>query len=121
MITCTLYTCSEGAVTIEHSVPWKFSICGVTQELSGRSPGITVKDSGPCLGFVPGAQWEHCLGVIYQTNFHQLGPLGPLGRVGLVVAMFVCLFVPSTWFFFQGLSLALRSHDQLQATHCSTH
>ena len=27
-------------VTMEHSVPWKSPICGVTQELSGRVPGI---------------------------------------------------------------------------------
>ena len=35
-----VYTCSEVAVTREHSVPWKPSICGVTQELSCRVPGI---------------------------------------------------------------------------------
>ena len=37
--------------------------------------------------------------------FHQLGPLG---RVGLVVALCVCLFVPFLCYFLLGLSLALR-------------
>ena len=38
--TAKVYTCSEVAVTIEHSLPWKPSICGVPQELSGRVPRI---------------------------------------------------------------------------------
>ena len=51
--------------------------------------------------------------------FHQLGPLG---RVGLVVAMSVCLSVclfdvPFPCNFFQGLSLAFRTHDQIPASH----
>ena len=54
-------------------------------------------------------------------DFHQLGPLG---RVGLVVDMSVCvcvcLFVPFPCDFFRRLSLVLRSHDQIPASHWST-
>ena len=54
-------------------------------------------------------------------DFHQLGPLG---RVGLVVTesvcLFVCLFVPFPCDFFLGLSLVLRPHDQIPASHWST-
>ena len=43
--------------------------------------------------------------------FHQLGPLG---WVGLVVAISVYVYyVPFSCNFFRGLSLALRSHDQI--------
>ena len=45
-------------------------------------------------------------------NFHRIGPLGGFG---LVVAMFMCMYVFN---FFQGLSLVLRSHDQIPASHC---
>ena len=42
----------------------------------------------------------------------------PLGRVGHRVAMSVCLCVCAIGCsFFQGLSLALRSHDQFQTSH----
>ena len=48
----------------------------------------------------------------------------PLGRVGHRVAMSVCLCVCVSvcaieCSFFRGLSLALKSHDQIQASHCS--
>ena len=49
--------------------------------------------------------------------FHQIGPLG---RFDLVVAMSIYLSVPFPCEFFQGLSLALRSHDQIPASHWST-
>ena len=60
--------------------------------------------------------------VINISYFHQLGPLG---RFGLVVAMLVCLSVylsdvPFSWNFFWGLSLVLRSQDQIPASHWST-
>ena len=63
-----------------------------------------------------GLQWHIC------SSFHQLGPLG---RVGLVVAMCVSLFlcfwvVPFSCNFFRGLSLVLRWHDQIPASHWST-
>ena len=45
---------------------------------------------------------------------------GPLGRVGLGVAMSVvvcvCVSAPSSAVFFLGLSLVLRSHDQIPAS-----
>ena len=45
----------------------------------------------------------------------------PLGRVGHRVAMSVCLCVCAIkCIFFRGLSLALRSHDQIPASHWST-
>ena len=52
-------------------------------------------------------------------DFHQLGPLG---RVGIVVDMSVCLCMecPLPMRFFLGLSLALRSHDQFEASDWST-
>ena len=57
----------------------------------------------------------------------MFSPNQPLGRFGLVVAMSVCVFltlfvydfVPFPCNFFQGLSLALRSHDQILASHWS--
>ena len=51
-----------------------------------------------------------------QGGFHQLGPLG---RVGLVVAMSVCLSVcirHRVQFFFK----AIRSHEQIPTSHWST-
>ena len=43
----------------------------------------------------------------------------PLGRVGLVVAMSICMLSPPHTIFFEA-SLAFRSHDQFQAFHWST-
>ena len=50
-------------------------------------------------------------------NFHRLGPLG---RNGLVVSMFVRTYVFNFFNFFWALLLALRSNDQIPASHCST-
>ena len=46
----------------------------------------------------------------------------PNDVVGLarVLAGVVCLFAPLSAVFFRGLSLALRSHDQIPASHWST-
>ena len=66
--------------------------------------------------------------IVYcMRHFHQLGPLG---RVGLVVTesvclcvclcLCLCLFFPFPCNFFRGLSLVLRSHDQIPASHWST-
>ena len=56
--------------------------------------------------------------------FHQLGPSGPSWsqscHVGLSVCLSVCLFGPSGAVFL-GLSSALRSLDQVPASHWSTH
>ena len=56
-----------------------------------------------------------------KLNFHQLSPLG---RVGLVVTKSVCFCVVPTLSpshaIFLGLSLALWSHDQFEASHWST-
>ena len=53
-----------------------------------------------------------------KEDFHRIGPLG---RFDLVVAksvhLCVCVFVPFPCHFFRGLSLALRSHDQIPASH----
>ena len=59
-------------------------------------------------------------------RFHQLGPLGRVGlRVAMSVCLSVCLFVclcvcAIECSFFRGLSLALRSHDQIPASDWST-
>ena len=58
-------------------------------------------------------------------NFFGFHRIGPLGRFDLVVAMsvvciFLYLFVPFPCDIFRGLSLALRSHDQIPASHWST-
>ena len=53
-----------------------------------------------------------------MESFHRIGPLG---QFDLVVAMSVYVFVcPFSCDFFLGLSLALRSHDQIPASHWST-
>ena len=45
----------------------------------------------------------------------------PLGRFSHKVSMYGCLSVCAIrWSFFLGLSLALRSHDQFQASHWSS-
>ena len=59
-----------------------------------------------------------CILVIFY--FHRIGPLGRFDhRVAMSVCVFVCLFVPFPCDFFRGLSLALRSHDQIPASHWS--
>ena len=66
-------------------------------------------------------QFPQSLNFYSLTTFHQLGPLG---RVGLVVAesvcLSICLSVPFQCNFFLGLSLVLRSHDQIPASQWST-
>ena len=62
--------------------------------------------------------------MIIRTYFHWFGPTA-LGRFSHRVAMSVCLFVclcvcAIGCSFFQGLSLALRSQDQFQASHWSS-
>ena len=48
-------------------------------------------------------------------SFHQLGPLGQVDhRVAMSVCLSVCLMSPFHVFFL-GLSLVLRSHDQIPA------
>ena len=79
------------------------------------------------LGGKYGKKWSQIGTFLFENcqksprNFHQLGPLG---RVGLVVdtsvCLCVCLFVPFPCNFFRGLSLVLRSHDQIPASHWST-
>ena len=53
-------------------------------------------------------------------TFHQLGPSGPSWSSSCNVHISIYLYVPFQCKFFLGLSLALRSHDQFQASHWST-
>ena len=64
------------------------------------------------------SRWGSAINGATPSSFHQLGPLG---RVGLVVAMSLCcrLLVPFPCDFCRGLSLALWSHDQFEASHWS--
>ena len=55
-------------------------------------------------------------------DFHRIGPLGRFDhRVAMSVCKSVCVSVcPFSCVFFWGLSLALRSHDQIPTSHWST-
>ena len=57
-------------------------------------------------------------------HLHQFYQIGPLGRFGLDVVMSIRLCVseylfPFSCYFLRGLSLALKSHDQFEASHCT--
>ena len=53
------------------------------------------------------------------TYFHRIGPSGPIRSSSRDVrCLSVCCPLPMR--FFRGLSLALRSHDQIPASHWST-
>ena len=51
-----------------------------------------------------------------QILFSSNRPTGPIRSSSRIV----CVFVPFPCDFFRGLSLALRSHDQIPASHWST-
>ena len=65
------------------------------------------------------SRWSKVLNEIIW-NFHWIGPLGRFGQVvAMSVYLFIYVYVPVPCNFL-GLSLALKSHDQFQASHWSS-
>ena len=61
--------------------------------------------------------------ICFLSYFHQIGPTGPSWSKSRHVRVYVCVSVCVSvcaigCSFFLGLSLALRSHDQILAYHC---
>ena len=58
---------------------------------------------------------------LYRNYIFKESALGRFfHRVAMSVYAYICVYVPFSCNFFRGLSLALRSHDQIPASHSST-